>query len=84
MQPKSRLVAVHLRCKFELFRLLAFVGMAAVIDDREIIWAIVFMAKIGHSVVQGCLPTFRGDLEKFSIEVEFAFEELPQLIHLKA
>lgn len=74
MQPESRMVAVHLRCKFELFRLLTFVAMAAVIDDREILWAVVFMAKISHSAVQRCLPTFRGDLEVFGVEVESAFE----------
>lgn len=74
MQPDSGLFAVHSRCKFELFRLLTFVCVSPVIYYGEIFWTVVFMAKIGYSAVQGCLPTFRGDLKVFGIEMELAFE----------
>lgn len=84
MQPDSQSLAMHSRCKFEFFRFMTLVCMSSVIDYGEIFWAIVFMAKIGHSAVQGCLPTFRGNLEVFGTEVELVFEEHPQFVHLKA
>ena len=56
--------------------------MSSVVYDRKVFGAIVFIAEIGESLVQGCIPAIRGDLVELGLEMEFVAEKLPELVDL--
>lgn len=72
----------RLRGQLEMLCFPAFIRVPTIVHYREVFGAVVFVAEIGHCLMQSGFPALRGDLEIDRLEIEGAREQLSQFDHL--